>query len=379
MIEVRIKPTKLLWENPEDLYFIYGAEVNPDDIDKVKLNQYGNISFKGTMPKLNMKEEYTVTLKQDPNSNYAGSYMLESLKKDRPETIEDQKDFLSAILTPAQVENIYSVYKEEQDVVGLIERGEFDYKQVKGLGEKTFEKLQKKIMDNIDTSEILAFCKKHSLKYSTIAKLIKEYKNPSIVMEKIQQNPYVLTEVKGIGFAKADEIAKAMGYSMESPYRIDSALKFIISVENASGHSWIGFKQLLNRAIELLNISKTLIEIRLIDGDAKGIKNVDGDRFTKDTVYDSEQYVAESMTRFKSYSKNLFETEELDKFLDEYCEKNEVNLEENQRQFFHDWNENNILFLVGGGGMGKSWLQRILLELIALKNYRTALLAPTGK
>jgi RecD/TraA family predicted helicase len=78
-------------------------------------------------------------------------------------------------------------------------------------------------------------------------------------------------------------------------------------------------------------------------------------------------------------AKKVFETEEIETFLNEYCEENKIELEENQRQFFHDWNENAIMLLIGGGGMGKSWLQRILLELIAKRNYRTALLAPTGK
>jgi exodeoxyribonuclease V alpha subunit len=379
MMELRIKPTRVLFFNEENFFGIYGAEVNPEDLaEGVQLNKYGNISIKGVMPKLNMKEEYTVIVKPDTQGNFAGSYIVESIKQDKPVTVADQKSFLSTILTPNQVEAIFAVYNEGQDIVGLIESGEFDYQAVKGLGEKSFEKLQKKVMDNVDMSEVLAFCSKFGIKYNMIAKLVKEYKNPSIVIEKINQNPYVLTEVKGIGFKKADEIAKAVGYSMTSKHRIDSALRYVIGEENMSGHSWIGHKQLLNRAIDLLNISKSYIEERLA-GEPKGIKNVDGERFTTELVYNSEQYVAQRMTQFKTSSKNLFSTEELDAFLDEYCAKHNVELEENQRQFFHDWNENNILFLVGGGGMGKSWLQRILLELIAKKSFTTALLAPTGK
>lgn len=379
MMELRIKPTRVLFFNEDNFFGIYGAEVNPEDLVKgVQLNKYGNISIKGIMPKLNMMEEYIVMVKPDTQGNFAGSYILESIKQDRPVTVADQRTFLSAILTPNQVEAIFTVYKDGEDIVGLIESGEFDYKAVKGLGDKSFEKLQKKVMDNIDMSEILTFCNKHGIKYNMIAKLVKEYKNPSIVIDKINQNPYVLTEVKGIGFKKADEIAKAVGYDMMSPHRIDSCLRYIIGEENMSGNSWIGYKQLLNRAIDLLNIPKNHIEERLM-GKAKGIKNVDGERFTTDVIYKSEQYVAQRMTQYKTISKNLFKKEELDKLLDSYCERNNVELEENQRQFFHDWNENNILFLVGGGGMGKSWLQRILLELISLKNLTTALLAPTGK
>ncbi|UNH58358.1 RecD-like DNA helicase [Bacillus phage vB_BsuS_PJN02] len=356
MMELRIKPKKVLFFNEENFFGIYGVDVNPDDLDKgVKLNQYGNISIKGVMPKLNTMEEYIVTVKPDTQSNYDGSYIVESIKQDKPVTISDQKAFLSTILTSNQIENIFAVYKDGEDIVGMIENGEFDYKSVKGLGDKSFEKLKKKVMDNIDMSEVLAFCNKHKIKYNTIAKLVKEYKNPTIVVDKINQNPYVLTEVPGIGFKKADEIAKAVGYNMTSKNRIDSALRYIISLENMGGHSWISRKPLLNRAIDLLNISKEHI-VTVLDNDTKGIKNVDGERYTRDSVYEAEQFVAQRMIQYKTQSKKLFETDELNKFLDEYCEKNNVELEENQRNFFHDWNENNILFLVGGGGMGKQFV-----------------------
>jgi exodeoxyribonuclease V alpha subunit len=377
MIEIKIKPTKTLFFAEDTFFGIYGCEVNPDDMNKVKLNKWGNISIKGVTPKLSHGEEYTVVVKEDSGSSYAGSYVVESIKQDRPTTVKEQRTFLETILTPTQVNNIYEVYGEEQDVVGLIEKGEFDYSNIKGIAEKTFEKLQKKIMENVDMSEVLAFCGKFGIKYNMIAKLVKEYKNPTIVIQKIEENPYVLTEVKGIGFKKADEIAKAVGYSMTSPHRITSAIHYIIGEENQSGHSWVDFKTLLNRAIDLLSIDKSHI-IDALNGQPKNIMKVD-ERYTKKGVYDAENYVSMKMTQFKTQSKKFIETEELETFLDEYCAEHGVELEENQRQFFHDWNENNILFLVGGGGMGKSWLQQILLKLVAKKNLRVALLAPTGK
>lgn len=353
MIEIKIKPTKTLFFSEDNFFGIYGCEVNPDDQHKVKMNKWGNISIKGIAPKLQHGEEYIALVKEDTGSKYAGSYILESIKQDKPTSITEQKSFLETILTPNQVENIYEVYSENDDIVGLIERGEFDYTKVKGLGDKTFEKLQKKVMDNIDMSEALAFCNKFGIKYNIIAKLVKEYKSPTLVIEKIKSNPYTLTEVRGIGFKKADEIAKAIGYSMTSPHRIVSCIKYCIQEENGNGHSWVEHKQLLNKAIELLNINKSYIE-DVLNSEVKGIKNVNG-RYTTQQVWNSENYVAMKMTQFKTQSKKVFETEELDKFLDEYCEKNNVELEENQRQFFHDWNENAILMLVGGGGMGKQF------------------------
>lgn len=352
-IKIKVKPTKVLFFNDESFFGIYGCEVNPEDLmsGDVKLNKWGNISIKGNMPKLNIGEEYEVILKPDTSSNFEGSYNLEAIKQNKPITVAEQRVFLESILTEQQVNNIFDVYNNGEDIVGMIENGEFDFQRVKGLGDKSFDKLREKVLSNVDMSEVLTFLTKFGIKYNMIAKLVKEYKNPQIVIQKIQENPYLLTEVKGIGFKKADEIAKAVGYDLKSPHRINSCLSYVIGEENANGHSWVGYKQLLNRSIDLLNISKTIIEDVILNNPV-GIIDID-DRYTTKVVYESEKAVAEAMTRFKTQSKKVFESEEIDKFLDEYCEKHKVELEENQRQFFHDWNENSICFLVGGGGMGK--------------------------
>lgn len=375
-VEIKVIPTKQLFFDSESSFGIYACEVNPEYTGKVKMNNYGNISFKGIAPNLDLGTEYTAVVTEDTKSNYRGSYILESIKQERPTTVEEQKNFFKMILTETQVENIFAVY-EGQDVIDMIQNDTFDYSKVKGLGDKTYEKMKEKVLMNLDMSELLVFLGKHGIKYNMVSKLLKEYKNPQIVMEKIEENPYVLSKVKGIGFKTCDAIAKAMGYDMKSKHRIRSCIMFVISTENTNGHSWIEHKQLLNKAIELLNINKTYIEDVLAKG-FKHIVKIDT-RYATRKVYEAEQYVAMKMNQFKTQSSQVFPTSFLDEFLDSYCERNGVELEENQRQFFHDWNENNLLLLIGGGGMGKSWLQRILLELIDTKHLKTALLAPTGK
>lgn len=309
-IEIKVTPVRELFFNEDNFFGIYGCEVNQDYINQVKINKWGNISIKGSIPRLNIGEEYTVVLKEDIDSKYQGSYIIDTIKTDRPKTKEEQRRFLEAILTPNQVENIYDVYSEDDDIVGMIEDGAFDYTKVKGLGQVTFEKLRKKVLENVDLSELLSFLSEYEIKYnSTIAKLVEKYGNPQIVIEKIKKNPYLLTEVKGIGFKKADEIAKAIGFDVKSPHRIKSCIFFCISEENASGHSWIDYKSLLNKAIDLLNIDKNYIE-EVLTQKIEGIVNVD-ERYTTKEVYNAEKYVAMKMVQFKTQSKKVFETEEL--------------------------------------------------------------------
>lgn len=380
MIKVRIRPSKSLFYNDESAYGIYGAIVHEDDVSQgVKLNKYGNISIKGYMPRLTMGEEYIAIIEEEVGSKFEGSYSAQSVRQEKPTTIAEQKQFFEMILTEIQVRNIFEVYSGK-DVIGMIQDGTFDYSIVKGIGKHTYEKMKEKVLTSLDMAELLVFLGKHGIKYSMVAKLVKKYESPQLVIQKIENNPYVLTEVKGIGFKTADNIAKAMGYDMKSHHRIDSAIRYAIDEENTNGHSWIGRKQLLNKAIDLLGLPKALIEERL-SGEPANVLKVDEERFTTQQVFDAEQYVAMRLMEFKSNSAPFVKRELVDKFLDAYCEANQVELEENQLNFFHEWNENNVLMLVGGGGMGKSWLQNILLQMIDVlrRGMGTALLAPTGK
>lgn len=382
MIKVRIKPTRELFFNADDYYGIYGATVNQEDVEKyqIKMNQYGNISIKGTMPRLNIGKEYYAVIVEETNSSFAGSYALESIKQDRPTTIDEQKVFLKMVLTEYQVENIFNVY-EGQDVIKMIEEDTFDYSKVKGLGKTTYENVKEKVLTSLELSELLVFLGKHGIKYNMVQKLIKKYQSPQLVIQKIEANPYVLTEVRGIGFKSADDIAKAMGYDLKSPHRINSAIRFAIEEENTNGHSWMDRKQILNKTITLVNLNKKLIEECLDVEEPESFVRTEDGRFTVKAVYEAEKFIARKIKRMGQNTTPLLPKEEIDQFLHDYCEKNQVELEENQHQFFHDWNENKVPILVGGGGMGKSWLMNILLQMIDEKKagFGITLLAPTGK
>ena len=42
------------------------------------------------------------------------------------------------------------------------------------------------------------------------------------LIERIKENPYLLIQIKGIGFKRADEIAKALGIDPKSDFRINA-------------------------------------------------------------------------------------------------------------------------------------------------------------
>lgn len=72
--------------------------------------------------------------------------------------------------------------------------------------------------------------------------------------EKIQNNPFLLTELPGITFKDADQIAQAMGFSPDSPVRLRGALLHILKEEELGGHTYLSEDDLILKTARLLEV-----------------------------------------------------------------------------------------------------------------------------
>src|SRR5699024_6207639 len=77
----------------------------------------------------------------------------------------------------------------------------------------------------------------------------------------ISENPYRLSEdVYGIGFKTADNIARKMGISLESPFRIEAGLKYVMMSSAGEGHCYLPKDELLSKTSNMLEINIDLVE-----------------------------------------------------------------------------------------------------------------------
>src|SRR5205085_2009290 len=129
---------------------------------------------------------------------------------------------------------IYKVY-EGQDIIQLMKDNQFEFGKVYGFGEITYEKAKEKILGNLEYQDALIQLEKYGIKYNMVVKLVKHFGSTAVMMQRIEHNPYSLTEVNGIGFKKADGIAKEMGYDLESPFRIQACIEYVIEETEFSG------------------------------------------------------------------------------------------------------------------------------------------------
>lgn len=167
-------------------------------------------------------------------------------------SIEAQKTFLQlAGVTEQQIKNLYIAFDNPIDIIA-----DNDIKQlceVKGIGETLAKNMVKKYEENVDYSEAYVALAGYGMTSNMIRKLSDVYGSPNALVKKIEDNPYILTEVDGIGFDRADKIALASGINEFSPLRLRAFIQHILNKGGLEGYSWISSGVLVNKIHEELD------------------------------------------------------------------------------------------------------------------------------
>lgn len=117
--------------------------------------------------------------------------------------------------------------------------------------------------------------------------------------EVLKNNPYeLIEEIKRVGFAIADAIARKVGFDPEGYPRVRAGVIYTLRrASQESGHVFLPYQTLLERAAELMAVSEKLVASmvpRIAKGNPESIRIVDDKIYLID-LYDDEKSVAEKV------------------------------------------------------------------------------------
>lgn len=379
-IRAQIIPNKELFRDEESGFKIYSADVKSSKED-LELNNYGNISIKGdNLPDFNLGVVYDLDLELSASDKYSGSYSMIRSYFVKPQTVKEQWKYLSMIVTELQYLSISRVYSEDEDkIIDIINNDRFDYGNVDGYGQASYEILKEKVSSNMEISEALAYFSEYGVTYNTIKRLVDKYGSAEKTIEAVEENPYSIIEKDGFGFMQADDLAMKLGIEEDAVERIESCLIFVLDDIANNGDIWIDRKKLYNKMKRLLKIRKNKID-DVIDSGMKEVFVYDGRYATywnaKDEMDLSFMIADKVMNEESVLSKVDYKPES---FIEDFESKNDMLLSKEQRSFLYKLKDTNLLFLIGNGGTGKSILQKVVIDIAEGHGLTYALLAPTGK
>lgn len=185
----------------------------------------------------------------------------------------------------------------------------------------------------------------------------------------LHQNPYRLTEVSGVGFARADKIALAVDMPPESDERAQAAAIYALKEAEQQGNSFLPLDVLAERTKKLTGLpADPDVLIR-----APGLVDDQGRSYRKRTL-EREQAVAATLLRRAAAPPHLDHEpneEPPDNLRDEFTDEQWAAV----RAAF----ESRISVLTGGPGVGKTRCTEGIVAEAEAANATIALCAPTGR
>lgn len=202
----------------------------------------------------------------------------------------------------------------------------------------------------------------------------------------ISNNPYLLaTEIRGIGFLKADAIGRRLGIAISNPFRIQAALLHVMRSATDSGSCGLPREELIESARKLLDFESKADRLEIIrnelvtlikdDSLAEDISHNASCLFLK-SIYLAEREIAQIIVDRLQVPKSRVEN--LQGLLQQIEAELGLSLETTQRAAVTQALEENLSVITGGPGTGKTTITRAIVAALERRG-KVLVCAPTGK
>jgi exodeoxyribonuclease V alpha subunit len=187
----------------------------------------------------------------------------------------------------------------------------------------------------------------------------------------LHEDPYRLTEVAGVAFARADRIALAGDVPPESRRRAQAAAHFALGEAEQEGHTFLPLPELTRRAAKLLGLEPDPEALAAADG-----LLLEGDRVYRQRTHASEAAVASTLLARLGAPPQLDHDPGPSPPQDE---GESAGLTEEQWAAVRGAFASRVSVLTGGPGVGKTVCTRAIVAEAEAAGASVALCAPTGR
>lgn len=369
---------RCVYNSPD--FKIYAVNVDKDKYPELKQNKYKNVSILGELTDLTLGTEYEITAEEKVDK-YGTSYKVINIKRDLPTTVEETYTFLSEILTENQANTLIENYPNILQMVKDDDLDGIDLSKLKGIGEKTFDKIKNKIILNFCLMDLVIEFK-NVLSMNIIKKIYDTYSSVDKLKEKLKSHPYTtLTRISRIGFKTADSIVLELqkeniidfGYDVKtSPDRCLSCMLYILEENENEGHTKMNLADLRQQCLKIVPESADHF-VNVIKDDSIYYNKDTMDVALKST-YETEKYIADTILSNLYNSNNVWDFD-----IQEYRKVGEFELSNEQMQILDTVCRNNIAILNGFAGSGKTASTQGLIKMLKDNDKSFILLSPTGR
>ncbi len=261
--------------------------------------------------------------------------------------------------------------------IDVLERDSGRLLEIKGVGEALRRAVKKGWDENRGTRDAMLFLQGHGISANASAKIYRQYGANTVAT--VKANPYRLcSDIWGIGFLKADEIARKVGIAFDSPLRAKAGLYHVLQTMSEEGHCYAEAQDLLLRASESLRIPVDTLEPALREEIAESKLVDDGGRIYLRRLHRAERTVAHRIVVMTD-TRPGFAPIKAESAVKWVSQRLPFALSPQQASAVRMALENKFSVVTGGPGVGKTTIIKALCDIWSAKKLDVRLVAPTGR
>ena len=399
IFEFEMKPIRELYYNEQNFYSISVIELDEElpGTEKDKINNKYTTKLVGRSVPLSTSSKYKVTAKFIFNEKYGYQYEIVSIKPIVSEESQStlNNSYLQAIITPNQYETLNNAYPNI--VQNLLDDPNFepDYTKLKGIKQKSWEKIREKILKYQQIGDILALLVPLGVSNNMIDKLVSYEPNVDILKTKLKSNPYEFTRIQGFGFLTVDKLALKINPDLAtSSFRVAACTRHVLEEEAMNGYLWVSiqdfgkdfckiippgapeFNECFKHVKDLIQVERELTK----DNNSTLLHVVD-DVIGLQKYYNIEESIWKYLKRLNNttnYEPNRSLEEAIEETNNYFSTADRrVELTDEQISAIKSTIENKVVIITANAGAGKTVCIKGILNLF--RNYNVATAALSGK
>ncbi|MCH3965276.1 MAG: ATP-dependent RecD-like DNA helicase [Clostridium sp.] len=254
-------------------------------------------------------------------------------------------------------------------------------REIEGIGEKKINLICESYSKQSEVRNIMIFLQTYGISANQCVKIHKRFGADSI--KTVKENPYVLTdEISGIGFKIADRIARSLGIEANSPFRIQSGIKYIVSRFCNFGNTYMPLKKLVEESEGVLNVTREEIEENIYDSSLKGKLKLEKSKDEICVFLPTYYYCELSVTKkilYLQFNKYDEINIDIEKEITNFEALNNIQFAESQKDAIRGAFQNGVEIITGGPGTGKTTIINCIADIFEKLNMKVLMAAPTGR
>ena len=361
---------------------LYRNEENGYSVVSVRTKE-GVVTVTGSMPSLIDGEHVELEGSWTDHPQYGRQFKMSALRIKQPQTLSAIEKYLGSGLIkgvgPSTARLIVAAFgKETLEILGSQPERLLE---VPKIGRVRMKQIAEGFLAQQASRSTYIFLQQYGVSPALSAKIHKAYRDSAETL--IRDNPYrLIDDIQGVGFLTADRIARSLGISEDSPFRLQAGIKYALQEgAQAGGHTCLPDTELVARAAALLSaptaeITRLLDELVLFKH--LFLDTVENQRFISlPGLRKAEMDIASRLLALRGASQQ-FLPGHIKGRIRAFEQAQRISFSQTQRKAVETAAEQGLCVITGGPGTGKTTLINCLIQVLGADS-KIVLAAPTGR